>query len=224
MEPKKTPKADLSGKTFLFFNVGLIVALSVCIFAFTFKSEDDATIEDDFPPDTFESDLPEIPITDIPPRPAPVIVQPVFIEVKKDEPEPLDIPIDVDGERDPSKDHFLPVPEIEIIPEDSDQPFVVVEEPATPVGGIKAFYEFVAKKIKYPAQANRMGIDGTVYVEFIIERDGSITNVQAIKGIGGGCDQEAERILQSVPKWNPGKQRGQPVRQKMVLPIKFQIQ
>jgi protein TonB len=223
MEPKKTPKADLSRKTFLFFNVGLIVALSVCIFAFTFKSEDDTGLVTCHLRDPIIDIDPEIPVTIDPPPPPPAVIQPEFIEVKKDEPEPVEVPFVIDQDRDPEKDEFIPVPEIEMVPEDSDQPFLVVEEPATPVGGIKAFYELVSKKIKYPVQANRMGIDGTVYVEFIIERDGSITSVKAIKGIGGGCDQEAERILQSVPKWNPGKQRGQPVRQKMVLPIKFQI-
>jgi len=68
-----------------------------------------------------------------------------------------------------------------------------------------------------------MGIEGKVFVEFVIEKDGSITDVKAIKGIGAGCDEEAVRILQSAPNWKPGKQRGKPVRQKMVLPISFKL-
>jgi protein TonB len=107
--------------------------------------------------------------------------------------------------------------------EDPNTIFTVVEETAAPIGGMGAFYEYVGKKIKYPAQAKRMGIEGKVFVEFVIEKDGSITDVKAIKGIGGGCDQEAERILASAPKWKPGKQRGKPVRQKMVLPINFKL-
>ncbi len=120
------------------------------------------------------------------------------------------------------------VEEIKIQPveeekEDINQIFLVVEETAAPQGGMPAFYEFVGKKLKYPAQARRMGIEGKVFVEFVIERDGSITDVKAIKGIGAGCDEEAVRVLQSAPKWKPGKQRGKPVRQRMVLPIAFKL-
>ena len=82
----------------------------------------------------------------------------------------------------------------------------MVEQTAAPQGGMPAFYEYVGKKLKYPAQARRMGIEGKVFVEFVIERDGSITDVKAIKGIGAGCDEEAVRVLQSAPKWKPGKQ------------------
>jgi protein TonB len=98
-----------------------------------------------------------------------------------------------------------------------------VEETAAPIGGMPAFYEFVGKKLKYPAQARRMGVEGKVFVEFVIERDGTITDVKAIKGIGAGCDEEAVRVLQSAPKWKAGKQRGKPVRQRMVLPIAFKL-
>ena len=66
-----------------------------------------------------------------------------------------------------------------------------------------------------------MGIGGRVFVEFIVEKDGSITNVRTLKGIGAGCDEEAVRVVGMAPKWNPGKQRGKAVRQKMVLPIIF---
>jgi protein TonB len=68
-----------------------------------------------------------------------------------------------------------------------------------------------------------MGIEGKVFVEFVINRDGSVTEVRAIKGIGAGCDEEAVRVIQNSPKWNPGKQRGKPVRQRMVLPVTFRL-
>jgi protein TonB len=99
----------------------------------------------------------------------------------------------------------------------------VVEESASPKGGYPAFYKFVGEKIKYPAQARRMGVEGKVFVEFVVNRDGSIVDVKAIKGIGAGCDEEAVRIVQSAPAWTPGKQRGKPVRQKMVIPITFKL-
>jgi protein TonB len=98
-----------------------------------------------------------------------------------------------------------------------------VEETAMPQGGMQAFYEYVGKKLKYPTQARRMGIEGKVFVEFVINRDGTILDVKAIKGIGAGCDEEAVRVIQSAPSWKPGKQRGKPVRQRMVLPITFKL-
>jgi TonB family protein len=104
-----------------------------------------------------------------------------------------------------------------------DEIFTVVEQSATPIGGIQAFYNFVGKSIKYPAQARRMGIEGKVFVEFIIQKDGTITDARVIKGIGGGCDQEALRVISLVPKWNPGVQRGNAVRQRYTLPIYFRL-
>ena len=77
--------------------------------------------------------------------------------------------------------------------------------------------------MKYPSQARRMGIEGRVFVEFIVDKDGTLTNVKAIKGIGAGCDEEAERVIKNHPKWNPGKQRGKAVKQKIVLPITFKL-
>jgi protein TonB len=68
-----------------------------------------------------------------------------------------------------------------------------------------------------------MGVEGRVFVEFVVNRDGSIVDVKFIKGIGAGCDEEAVRVVQSAPAWKPGKQRGKPVRQKMVIPIIFKL-
>ena len=83
--------------------------------------------------------------------------------------------------------------------------------------------KFIQKNMKYPAQARRMGIEGRVFVEFVIGKDGSISEVKAVKGIGAGCDEEAVRIIQSAPNWTPGKQRGKSVKQRMVLPITFKL-
>ena len=107
--------------------------------------------------------------------------------------------------------------------EETDQVFNIVEESASPKGGMAAFYKFVGDKIKYPPQARRMGIEGRVFVEFVILKDGTLSEVRAIKGIGAGCDEEAVRIVQSSPAWNPGKQRGKPVKQRYTLPIIFKL-
>ncbi|MGB3618259.1 MAG: energy transducer TonB, partial [Catalinimonas sp.] len=74
-----------------------------------------------------------------------------------------------------------------------------------------------------PEQARRMGVEGRVFVQFVVERDGTLTDVQAVKGIGAGCDEEAIRAVKESPKWKPGKQRGRPVRVRMVMPIVFKM-
>ena len=100
---------------------------------------------------------------------------------------------------------------------------MVVEDQPEPQGGMQAFYEYVGKNLKYPSQARRMGIEGKVFVQFVVNTDGTLTDVQAIKGIGAGCDDEAVRVVKTAPKWKPGKQRGKPVRVRMVLPITFKL-
>jgi periplasmic protein TonB len=105
--------------------------------------------------------------------------------------------------------------------EEVEKIFLVVEQPAAPRDGLAAFYKDVSQRIIYPPPARRMGVEGKVFVEFVVERDGSLTQFQVVKGIGAGCDEEAVRVIQGAPSWIPGKQRGKPVRQRMVLPIHF---
>jgi len=100
--------------------------------------------------------------------------------------------------------------------------YIAEEQPSFP-GGIVAMMNFLANNIKYPKLAIEVGITGIVYVTFITEKDGSISNIQVIKEIGGGCDEEAVRVVRMMPKWNPGKQNGFPVRVKLTLPIKFSL-
>ena len=97
---------------------------------------------------------------------------------------------------------------------------VVEDDPQFP-GGIEAFYAFVSEQIRYPSAARKAQVQGRVYVQFVIEKDGSLTDMQVLKGIGAGCDEEAIRVLQLVPKFIPGKQRGVPVRVRIVFPIYF---
>lgn len=100
--------------------------------------------------------------------------------------------------------------------------FVVVEETTRPKEGIENFYSFLISNMKYPKEAKEKGIEGRVFVEFIVEKDGSLTNLKVLKGIGHGCDDEAIRVLALSPSWEPARQGGLPVRQKMVMPIVFQ--
>jgi len=223
MEPKKTEKADLERKSFMFFSLGLIVSLLLAITAFTYRVYDDTSAKDLSKNAANNDEILEVPPTQQLPPPPPKIQQPQIIEVPDEKKIEEEIEINMDTEvTEQTKVEEIKIAEVEE-KEDPDQIFLVVEETAAPPGGMPAFYDFVSKKLKYPAQARRMGIEGKVFVEFVIERDGTITDVKAIKGIGAGCDEEAVRVLQSAPKWKPGKQRGKPVRQRMVLPIAFKL-
>lgn len=101
--------------------------------------------------------------------------------------------------------------------------FTLVENQPEPAEGMPEFYQYVANNLKYPKEARDAGIEGRVLIEFIIDTDGKITDVKAIKGIGYGCDEEAIRVIQAAPAWNPGKHRGREVKVMMVLPIAFKL-
>ncbi|PWJ34192.1 energy transducer TonB [Sediminitomix flava] len=113
--------------------------------------------------------------------------------------------------------------EFEVEEETLDEVFEIVEDPASFEGGVTAFLYWVGRNLKYPQEARRMGVEGKVYIQFIIDKDGSVTDVKTVRGIGAGCDAEAERVIRMSPKWKPGFQRGKPVKQKMVVPINFSL-
>ena len=102
--------------------------------------------------------------------------------------------------------------------------FTVVEEQPTYPGGDEARIKFLQENMKYPEEAKELGVQGKVFVTFVVEVDGSITDVKVLRGIGSGCDDEAIRVVKSMPKWVPGKQRGVPVRVQFNLPINFKLQ
>lgn len=91
-------------------------------------------------------------------------------------------------------------------------------------GGMDAMMRYIQKKIRYPRAPRDMGIDGTVYVRFVVRGDGSVTDVEVIRGIHPDCDQEAMRVISSMPAWNGGSHNGKPVAVRMVLPIRFNLQ
>lgn len=99
----------------------------------------------------------------------------------------------------------------------------MVEQLPQPLGGYQRFHQFLSKHIKYPAQARRMGVEGKVLVEFVVERNGQLTQFKILRDIGGDCGQEAIRVLKKAPKWSPGKQRGKAVKTKFTVPINFNL-
>jgi protein TonB len=225
MEPKKTEKADLSNKSWLFFNIGLVISLAIVIMAFEYRTKDETDLRDMSKNTNVVEEILDIPPTEQPPPPPPKLQQPQIIEVPDEEEikEEIKVEFDVEVTTDTKVEEITILPVVEE-KEDVDQIFLVVEEPASPKGGMQAFYKYVQEKMKYPAQARRMGVEGKVFVEFVVNRDGSIQDVKVVKGIGAGCDEEAVRVVASAPPWNPGKQRGKPVRSRFVVPITFKLQ
>lgn len=105
----------------------------------------------------------------------------------------------------------------------TDEVFTVVEKMPEFPGGEKALMDFLAKNIRYPETAKDLGIQGTVYISFVVDTYGNITQVETLRGIGGGCDEEAARVVGKMPRWSPGKQGGRAVKVQYRLPIRFAL-
>lgn len=225
METKKSPKADLERKKLTFTQIGLILALAAVFFAFEYKSYDKRTV--DLMQRTVE-DIPEeiIPITEqqVKPPPPPPQTQPQQLQIVEDDVE-VDTEIEINVEVDQTveiEEYVPPVQEEEEVVE--EEIFLVVESmPVFPGGEVKMM-EFIAKNLKYPALARESGIQGRVFVYFVVEPDGSVSNARVARGIGGGCDEEAIRVINAMPKWSPGKQRNRPVRVSFTIPVRFVLQ
>lgn len=105
----------------------------------------------------------------------------------------------------------------------NDSVFQIVSEMPEFPGGVEAMMKYIAENVKYPEKAKEKGISGRVFVGFIVEKDGSVTSAKVLRGIGGGCDEEAVRVIKGMPKWKPGKQEGKPVRVSYMMPIMFKL-
>lgn len=208
----------------MFLNLGLAISVAVVLFAFEYKSYDDGTLKDLGTVDDAFEELLDIPITEQPPPPPPPPVeQPVIQEVPDEvEIEEIEVNFDVDVKEETVIKEVV-IAEAPPVEEKADEIFDVVETMPTPPGGMEGWNKYLSNNLKYPTQARRMGIEGTVYVVFVVNTDGSIQDVEILRGIGGGCDEEAKRVVENAPKWEPGKQRGKPVRVKMRLPIRFKL-
>lgn len=108
-------------------------------------------------------------------------------------------------------------------PNEEEEIFTAVEQQAEFPGGIASFARYLQRNLKYPAAAQRANVQGRVYVQFVINTDGSVQDVQVIKSVGFGCDEEAIRLIKSGPRWNPGRQSGRTVRSRFTQPITFQL-
>jgi TonB family protein len=106
---------------------------------------------------------------------------------------------------------------------EANEVFDVVEESPNFPGGMEAWGKFMMENLEYPSLAKRMGVEGTVYLVFEVRTDGSVQNVEILRGIGAGCDEEAMRVVKKSPDWIPGKQRGRKVNVRMRLPVRFKL-
>jgi len=227
MEIKKSPKADLESKKLTFTLIGLVVTLFVIWRVFEYKSYDKQTIDDSLKTEVvIEEEMVEITKQEQPkvqpPQPKPQVTQ---IEVVEDDVEVEDVEIDAEVDQDEviEEYEFTP-PEIEEEEIVEAEIFKVVEEMPEFPGGAAKMMEYIQKNIKYPMMARESDIQGRVFVNFVVEPNGEISNVEVLRGIGGGCDEEAVRVVKSMPNWKPGKQRGSAVRCAFTVPIIFKLQ
>lgn len=222
METKKNPKIDLEHRRGLFLNLGLIISLSFIIMAFEWKTTYSGVIVDFYEPSGDMEVIVIPPTIHKPPPPPPKPVAVVRLIESEKEIEEDDILIDqIDFDDDFIVEDIVPSDPLpdEVV----DEVITIAETMPSPVGGMSSFFNFVRKNLKYPNQARRMRIEGRVFVQFIVDKDGALTEVTVVKGIGAGCNEEAVRVMSMAPKWNPGKQRGKPVKVRMILPIHFRL-
>ena len=226
MEEKKSPKANLENKKLMFIQIGLIISLVLAWAVFEMKSYDKREIDESLLRQTEVLDEEMVEITkQEEPKPQPVEMPKTTtqLEIVEDDVEVEDIEINAEMDQNEVVEEYVaPVIEEEEVVE--QEIFQIVEEmPAFP-GGEAKLMEYVGKNVKYPQIARESGIKGRVFVSFVVEPDGSVSNVKVLRGIGGGCDEEAMRVVKAMPKWKPGKQRGKAVRVSYMLPVNFQLQ
>jgi protein TonB len=227
MEEKKSKKADLETKKTVFLEIGLVFTLAFVLLAFNYKSYDRSSssniqrVVDNTPEEI-------IPITkqEVKPPPPPPPRQVTVINIVNDNVNvESDLQIDMEADQSTEVQDYAPIQEAKKEENVVEMEiFTVVEAMPSFPGGDAARMKFLQDNIKYPQMARESGIQGTVYVTFVVEPNGSVSDVRVLRGIGGGCDEEAVRVIQSMPRWEPGKQRGKPVRVQFNMPIKFTLQ
>lgn len=228
METKKSTRADLEPKRNLFLQAGLIFALSATLVAFEWKSPIKSSIQ--LRMDNSIATIDEIinpTIQDLPkPKPAPVSL--TRITLVDDEKLTLDYdPIDAEITENQPVPEYIPV-NIGTVPEEGrvnelEPPFISVEKMPEFPGGEEALKKYLAENTRFPEAALQAGISGIVYLSFIIEKDGIVSNVKILRGIGGGCDEMAYKVISEMPRWEPGQQQMKPVRVLFSIPIAFKF-
>ena len=210
----------------IYFEVGLIISLVIVLLGFEFRSykADDTDLQQLYTSNDME-EMGEITIQKPPEIPPPRSnVQSTIIEIVENETEvTTDIEVDVEANQETVVQEWIPPAIIEQEDEEEEEEpvFVVVESMPEFPGGEVARLQYLSENLQYPTLAREAGISGAVYVSFVVEKDGQISNIRILRGIGGGCDEEALRVVSEMPKWIPGRQRNIPVRVQFNMPIRF---
>jgi len=214
---RKNPEVDLKRKYTIFYEIGFICTLVFLIVAFKVPLTTNATLNlEEAPPKAMEME--EIPTSEQIEKPPPPPRPPVPIEVPNDEEldEEVIIP-DAEFDLD-EKPVYVPPPPPKVVEEPEPEIFVVVEEMPELIGGIAG----LQKKVKYPEIAKKAGVEGMVFLQFIVDEEGNVVDPVVLKGIGAGCDEEALSAIRTA-KFKPGKQRGKAVKVKFSLPVRFRL-
>lgn len=231
MEVKKSPKADLEkGKTMSVL-MGFIVGLAVLFVGFEWSTKDVMVVDEtEQVQDVIAEEEIEITRQENTPPPPPPPAAPAVAEVLTvvdDDVELADVEIassEDDASAAQAETYVAPVVEEEEEEEAAQQIFTVVEKQPEFPGGMAELMKFLAKSIKYPVIAQENGIQGRVVCSFVVNRDGSIVDIQVMRGVDPSLDKEAVRVIGTMPKWKPGEQRGKPVRVRFILPVQFRLQ
>lgn len=230
MEVKKSPKASLENKRFLFTEIGFVIALLAVLFAFDYSSKEKkvATLETETAAVEVEDMIPITQETPPPPEAAPKI------PILSDQIDVVDDNIKIDDnlfqnlEDDANSgveimDYIESAPEEETIEEEAI-PFQLVEEkPSFNGGDANEFSKWVNSRLVYPEIAKDNGVQGRVTLQFTVNADGSVSNVKVLRGVDSSLDKEAVRVVSSSPKWKPGKQRDRAVKVTYTFPVIFQL-
>ena len=226
MQLKKSPNASLEDKKLTYVLIGLAFVLSICYVALEWTEKEVTKYEVADLDMAFEDEI-EIQQTsqDVTPPPPPPQVQEVeVLNVVEDEKEVEDVNIQTEDDKDVEVIVAAPV-EIPVEEEDEDVVFQIVEQQPEFPGGPQALFKYLSENVKYPVIAQENGIQGRVVCQFTVNKDGSIVDVEVVRSGGdASLDKEAVRVIKTMPKWKPGKQRNKPVRVRYTVPVSFRLQ
>lgn len=227
MQVKKSQKASLEDKKIIYVLMGFVFVLSVCYVAFEWIEKEVTKYEVADTDFLFEEEV-EIQQTSqqetTPPPPPPAVQEVEVLNVVEDDVETESIEINTEDEKDVEVVIAPPV-EAPVEEEEEEVVFVVVETMPEFPGGQQALFKYLSENVKYPVIAQENGIQGRVICQFVVNKDGAIVDVEVVRSGGDpSLDKEAVRVIKSMPKWNPGKQRGKAVRVKYTVPVNFRLQ
>ena len=227
MEVKKSTKADLENKKTVFMQIGFVMVLSIALIAFEWSTTDysldpsliisEMVVEEEIIPITRPEEIKP------PPPPPPQVTD--ILNIVDDDIE-LDDVLDIfDTEMDDIREFDMTI-HIDMDEEERDEAeiFTIVEESPEFPGGDEALLRYLAQNTRYPPIAQENGISGRVHVRFVVEPTGDVSNVTVLRGVDPSLDREAVRVVASLPRFKPGKQRNRPVRVYYTVPINFTLQ